>query len=183
MESGRLELAVLEQVLNLIDSGLDLARWEPGSRDQAKRRLVLEKLRAQLTSPQPPEKRISKRFRDENEWQVGDLVAYRLLSGRSIILRTIGHHSDRGGTSPICELLDWSGEQLPESFLSFDVRKSHGIHPFTQFMIGRARAKERPDDRLKSLGVHMTPAQKPGGCTCLLWRWFDEGLQKHFGLE
>jgi hypothetical protein len=180
---GRLESHVLQQALNIIDTGSDLARWESGSKDFGKRKVVLEKLRAQLTSPQRPEKRIPKRFRDVNEWQVGDLVAYRLQSGRRIILRTIGHHNDKGGTAPICELLDWSGEQIPDSFRSFDVRKGRGARPITQFMIGRTRAAERPDDRLQYLGVNMKPAQKPAGFTVLLWRIFDKTLKEEFGLE
>ncbi len=180
---GRLESHVLQQALNVIDSGSDLARWESGSRDFKKRTVVLDKLRAQLTSPQHPEKRIPKRFRDTNEWRVGDLVAYRMPSGRFVILRTIGHHSDRGGTSPICELLDWSGERLPRLFKYLRVRKSRGAVPIAQFLLGRTRATERPDDRLRVLGVNMRPAQKPAGCTCVLWRWFDKTLKGEFGLE
>jgi hypothetical protein len=180
---GRLEGHVLQQALNVIDSGSDLARWETGSQDFKKRKAVLEKLRAQLTSPQPPQRHIPKRFRDSNQWRVGDLVAYRMQSGRFVILRTIGHHNDKGGTGPICELLDWSGEEIPKSFKSFDIRKSRAARPITQFLIGRTRAKERPDDRLRYLGVNMKPAQKPGGFTVLLWKWFDKTLRDDFGLE
>jgi hypothetical protein len=180
---GRLEGHVLQQALNVIDSGSDLARWETGSKDFKKRKAVLEKLRAQLTSPQPPQRHIPKRFRDSNQWRVGDLVAYRMQSGRFVILRTIGHHNDKGGTGPICELLDWSGEEIPKSFKSFDIRKSRAARPITQFLIGRTRAKERPDDRLRYLGVNMKPAQKPGGFTVSLWKWFDKTLRDDFGLE
>jgi hypothetical protein len=180
---GRLESHVLQQALNVIDGGLDLAKWDSNSKDFTKRKVVLDKLRLQLVSPQPPEKAISKRFRDTNDWRVGDLVAYRMRSGRFVILRTIGHHSDKGGTAPICELLDWSGEQLPSSFESFDLRKGQGARPITQFMIGRTRLKERPDDRLQVLDVNLKPAQKTGGFTVFLWRWFDKSLKEHFGLE
>jgi hypothetical protein len=105
-----------------------------------------------------------------------------MLSGNFVILRTIGHHSDKGGTCPVCELLDWTGEKMPQSFKSFDVRESRGATPITQFMIGRTRAKERPDDRLHVLDVNMTPTQKPSGYTVLLWRWFDKTLKEEFGL-
>ena len=182
---GRLESHVLHQALNIIDNGLDLARWQSNPKGYTKRKIVLDKLRAELTSPQPAEKRISKRFRDTNEWQVGDLVAYRMQSGRFVILRTIGHHTDKGGTCPVCDLLDWTGEQLPSSFESFDIRKSNrrGPQPLTQFMIGRTGAKERPDNRLQVLGVKMKPAQRSNLCVCFLWRWFDKALKEHFGLE
>jgi hypothetical protein len=180
---GRLESHVLEQALKVIDSGSDLSRWESDSEDLKKRRVVLEKLCAQLTSPQPPEKRIPKRFRDTNDWRVGDLVAYRMRSGRFVILRTVGHNSDDGGTHPICELLDWSGEQIPKTFKFFDVRKGRGARPIIQFLIARVRAKERPDDRLQVLGVNMPPAQKHLEVAVFLWRWFDKSLQEEFGLE
>jgi len=180
---GRLEPHVLQKALHVVDSGADLARWESDPKDLKKRRAVLAKLRVQLTSPGPPEKRIPKRFRDTNEWRVGDLVAYRMRSGYFAILRTIGHHRDEGGTGPICELLDWSGEHLPRSLESLGVRKSLGVRPITQFLIGRTRAKERPDDRLQVLGVNLPPAQKPAEFTVTLWRWFDTMLKENFGLE
>ena len=110
---GRLEQQVLKQALEVIDSGSDLARWDSGSQDYKKRQAVLLRLRAQLVSRQPAEKRIPKSFRSSNEWQKGDLVAYRLLSGRFVIWRVIGHHTDKGGTAPICELLDWVGDDVP----------------------------------------------------------------------
>jgi hypothetical protein len=81
---GRLESHVLQQALNAIDSGSDLARWESGSKDFKKRKVVLDKLRAQLISPQPAERHIPKRFRDSNEWLIGDLIAYRMQSGRHL---------------------------------------------------------------------------------------------------
>lgn len=178
---GRLETHVRQQAFNVIENGSDLARWKSRAKDLKKRKLVLERLRLQLTSPQPPEKRIPKRFRDSNEWQVGDLVAYRLLSGRFVILRTIGHHTDKGGTGPICELLDWRGDQIPNSLETLGIRMGSGVRPITQFLIGRTRAKERPNDRLRLLGVNLKPSQDPGGFTVLLWRWFDKTLKEEFG--
>ncbi len=146
---GRLEPEVLARALDIIDSGSDLARWGSGTKEHRKRAAVLIALRAQLVSPQPPEKRIKKRFRDTNDWKLGDLVAYRLHSGRFIVLRTIGHHLDRGGRAPVCEVIDWSGHDIPPSFSGFGIRKSTRAKPFTQLMIGRTSAKERPDDRLR----------------------------------
>jgi hypothetical protein len=179
---GRLESRVLREAANVLDNGSDLARWK-SSRDCRKRQAVLERLRAQLSSRQPPEKRIPKRFRDSNEWQVGDLVTYRLLSGRLIILRVIGHHTDRGGTAPICELLDWVGEEVPESLQSLGIRKGAGKRPVTQLMIGSVRAKERPDGRLQHLRFNLKPVQKPAGYTVSLWRWLDTTLKRDFDLE
>jgi hypothetical protein len=182
---GRLEPHVLQQALNVIDGGSDLARWDAGSRDHKKRKAVLEKLRAQLISPHPPEKRIPRRFRDWNSWAVGDLIAYRLLSGRFIIWRVIGHHTDRGGTSPVCELLDWVGADVPSRLRLrlLRIRKSNRVPPITQLMVGRATEKERPDGRLQHLEINHRPSQRLWDHAVTSWRFLDRFLQEHFDLE
>jgi hypothetical protein len=185
-KSGRLEEPVFQRALNIIDGGIDLARWNAHSRDHKKRQVVLDKLRAQLTSPQPPERRIAKRFRDSNDWLVGDLISYRLVSGQSVVFRVIGHHKDRGGNSPICELLDWIGEKLPNNLAALNVRagaQSRPNHPISQLMIGGMRANERPDDRLCRTGVNLKPSQRPSGYTVTLWRHLDRLLKEHFRVE
>jgi hypothetical protein len=181
---GRLEPQVLQQALNAIDGGSDLSRWDVGSKEYKKRRAVLDKLRAQLTSSQPPEKPVPNRFRESNEWKVGELIAFRLLSGGFVVLRVIGHHTDKGGISPICELMDWIGDSLPnESRLkTFGIKKSKQPRPMTQFMLGGIKATERPDDRLRRLGISMKPSQAPGGYTVVLWRWFDRVLRERFDI-
>jgi hypothetical protein len=183
---GRLEASVLEQALEIIDGGSDLARWEADSHDRKKREAVLQKLRVQLEPPQPAEKKIPRRFRDSTEWLVGDLVAYSLLSGRNVILRVIGHHTDKGGTSPICELLDWIGKKPPARlrlrFLS--IRKTDSkAWSKPQFMLGRIKALQRPDDRLMPLGINLKPSQTPGSFVVLNWKQFDQTLKETFGFE
>ncbi len=179
---GRLESRVLQNALKIIDDGSDLLRWK-SSPDYRKRQAVLEKARATLLSPQPSEKQVRKRFRDASEWQVGDLVTYRLLSERLIIMRVIGHHTDKGGTAPIVELLDWVGEELPDDLGSLQIRKSVGKIVITQLMIGRTSAKERPDNRLQQLPSSLPPVQKPRFYTVTLWRKLDKALQHFFELE
>ena len=58
---GRLEAETLERALQVIDSGSDLDRWEVGSEDLTSRKAVLEKLREQILSPQPAEKKVARR--------------------------------------------------------------------------------------------------------------------------
>jgi len=179
---GRLESHVLQKALNVIDNGSDLVKWK-SSPDYRKRQGVLEKLRATLVSPQPPEKHVRKRFRDVNDWRVGDLVTYRLASGHLIILRVIGHHTDRGGTSPISELLDWVGHELPDNVQSLPIRKSVREPVITQLMIGATRAKERPDSRLQRLSSNLPPTQRPRFYTVTLWRQVDKVLKEDFELQ
>lgn len=181
---GRLEQQVRQSAFRVIEDGSDLARWEAGTADYKKRQAVLTSVRAMLESPQPPEKPIRKQFRDSNEWSVGDLISYQLLSGKKIVMRVIGHHSDKGGTSPICELLDWIGTEIPdaEQLQALSIRRiKDGLSP--QLMIGRTSAKQRPDKRLKILGINQKPTQTPRFCSVVVWKWLDRTLKESFGFE
>jgi hypothetical protein len=110
---GRLEPRVQERALEVIDGGSDMMRWQDAPWLLRKRQTVLADLRETLLSPQPPEKRVRRRFRNTCEWEIGELIGYRLQSGNLAVFRVIGYHVDLGGTSPILELLDWIGGDIP----------------------------------------------------------------------
>jgi len=110
---GRLEGLVKAKALEIIDSGQDLDRWRENPRDWKMRRQVLDNLRRQLESPPPPAKKIRKVYRSTCDWEVGEIIAYRLRSGRLLLLRVLGLRVDRGGVMPTCEALDWVGEAVP----------------------------------------------------------------------
>ena len=93
---GRLEERAKGKALEIIERRSDLAGWEDEKLIR-KRQAVLEKLRLQLVSPQPPIRKIPRRFRDRCDWKVGELVACRLKSGRWIIFRVTGHSTDKEG--------------------------------------------------------------------------------------
>lgn len=105
-KAGRLEPEVLEKALQVIDSGSDLKRWTIGTKDYTKRKAALRKLREELLSPQPKAKKVAKRTLCECPWKVGDLLAYSLLSGNFVVFQLIDTHTDKGGTYPVCVLLD-----------------------------------------------------------------------------
>jgi hypothetical protein len=182
---GRLEDRVKAKALETLAAGGDLHRWEGKSRE--KRKAVLEKLRTQLESPPPAPKKVRKRFRNHCDWEVGELIAYTLLSGDRVLFRVIGHHEDKGGRAPICELLNWRGKALPSRWrLRFTgimkrVYPSGLVH--SQFLLGRTSERELPVDRLERTGIRLLSLQKPGGCSCYLWRWLDRHLKADFGLE
>lgn len=181
---GRLDGETLQRALHVIDSGSDLKRWE-GTKDYAARKVSLEKLRSQITSAQPPVKKIAGRILCECNWIVGELVALRLLSGKLTVLRVIGHHTDRGGTYPVCELLDWSGDTIP----SKEVLQTAGIkrgrsdlkHTITKVMIVGIRKKAAA--RLEELGMRLEPAQKHGPSSVVHWKYLDRFLREWFLLE
>ncbi len=67
--------------------------------------LALAKLRAQILSPPPAAKPVPRPVKSSTEWIIGEIVAFRLRSGRLALVRVIGHHEDTGGRSAVCELV------------------------------------------------------------------------------
>jgi hypothetical protein len=110
--AGRLEERVLKRAIEIIDDGTDILRWET-SKDIKKRQEVLEKLALKIQSPQPKEKKYKKRKKLILFWKIGDVLSYRLDSGKSIILRLIGSSRDRGGIYPLYQLYNWIGTEIP----------------------------------------------------------------------
>ena len=181
---GRLEPEVLAHALEVIDSGSDLLRWQETPQLLMKRYQVLSKLRVTLTSPQPPQKRIPKRFRNTCEWEVGEIIAYRLPSGALAMFRVIDYSVDLGGTSPIFEVLDWTGQEIPAREVLEKVGIKVGKRGATQFNVGRVSKRELPRERVLRLGIILNPEQKvkyPMPFT--LWRWLDGSLETWFGFR
>jgi hypothetical protein len=182
---GRLEQDTLTQALHAIDSGSDLARWDSNARDLAKRRGVLEKLRVQITSPQPEAKRVRKPVVKTCDWPVGSLVAYRMNSGNLAVLRVIGYHKDKGGTAPVCEVLDWTGTETPteEMLRSVKVKEGevfrHKVHRILVFGLNKDAAR-----RIALLDFRLEPFHKPiSPQTVVLWKDMDDRLKRWFLLE
>jgi hypothetical protein len=103
---GRLVPSVKKRALRAIKDDSDLARWERSPKDLAKRRAVLARVAAQLSSSPPAAKPVRKRWTESCDWRVGELVIYRTTSGTEVPFRVAGHASDAGGTRPVCEILD-----------------------------------------------------------------------------
>jgi hypothetical protein len=111
---GRLEERVKQRALQAVADGSALAPWQ-GSKDERKRRAILETLRLQIASPQPPVSKIKRRVLCTCSWEPTELVAYRLRSGDRMIMRVTDLHTDKGGTYPSCDLLDWQGQDIPDA--------------------------------------------------------------------
>ncbi len=130
----------------------------------------------------------TKRFRNSTDWQVGEIIAYRLKSGNNVLFRVIGFHTDRGGTSPVIELLDWSGESVPEKAVigRFAVKaRRHPLQPGhrNQFLIGRLSERDLPNDRVVRTGIKLKPSQGPGGFAVFLWRHLDGLLEATYDVS
>ena len=180
---GRLDDSVLQNALRVIDSGQDLAKWEHVA-DRKKREQVLAKLRTKLRSPPPPPKPVAKRIKSANEWRIGEVIGFRLLSGRWVLLRVIGHHEDRGGKSAVCELLNWIGESMNSlpRVEQLSIRKEAGPRGTSQFLFQEPRSK-RDQPRVVPTGIVSKPAQRSGDYTAFVWPFVDRLFREVFELE
>jgi hypothetical protein len=114
---GRLEARVRDRAIEIIDRGADISRWEADApEDVAARRRALQSLREQLIGPQPAEKRVRRLVPMKPRFAPGDIVAYRLDDGRSLLVRVVGHDADEGtgDTVAVVEVADWIGTEIPD---------------------------------------------------------------------
>lgn len=179
---GRLDPDTKAQALHVIDSGVDLERWNVNTKDYAKRKAVLEKLRVQISSPQPEARKVARRNLCESNWIEGDLFGYRLLDGRLILFRVIGHHIDKGGKYPVCELLDWIGDEIPGrdllQMLATKPSRPDYKHTIRQMMLVGLRPKWAK--RLLEVEVRLTPTQKKGPSSVVHFKYLDKFLKEWF---
>ncbi|MBN8248766.1 MAG: hypothetical protein J0L84_15160 [Verrucomicrobia bacterium] len=184
---GRLLPEVLANALQVIDDGTDLRRLDENKPAQRQRKAVLEQLRSKLLAPQPACKRVPKRYRQTNTWKNGQVIGYRLANGQLCLFRIIGQHSDNGGSSPIAELIDWLGTEIPlrdcVEFLPIrHHRYANGTKGVSQFLLGNTSAREFPHSRVIETDYSLKPAQHPGGFTVFLWRYLDSALCEYFDI-
>lgn len=112
---GRLEDAVRDQALRVIEDNANLPAWMHNPKQLRQRERVLATLKEQLLSPQPPPKRVRKPFREQTLFAVGDVVSYRLASGNYALLHVAEHYrANKHDIDPIVEVLDWTGNVVPD---------------------------------------------------------------------
>ncbi len=172
---GRLEDRVMKEATRVIEDGSALHPWR-GSPEESKRAAVLEATKKQLESLQPLPRKIAKVFRSTCNWEPGELIAYRLLSGSFIVFQVIDHHSDAGGVAPNCEIFDWQGSELPppSMFEGFPMRAQIPLvfkksslptrppgPPHYRLMIGQASKREFPKERVIRMKGKVTIQHPP----------------------
>jgi hypothetical protein len=180
---GRLEERVKTRALEIIAAGSDLARWNGDTKSVRKRRAVLAKLEDRLGSSQPAPKKIRPRFRNSTDWELGELIAYTLKSGNKIIFHVVDKHTDRGGTTPICAVLGWKGQELPAFWrLKLSRARRPKAGP-SQLMIASSSAGEYPASRLQRTNYSMRLLEPSGPFEITFWRLLDKELEERFGLK
>ncbi|OYW09591.1 MAG: hypothetical protein B7X34_06450 [Acidobacteriia bacterium 12-62-4] len=192
---GRLEDRVKARALAVIESGLALRNWEETASLARARKAELTKVSELLHSPQRTRTKLRKRFRSTCDWAAGELIGFRLPSGRYVIFRVVETFTDQGGTFPVLEILDWSGQDIPDvaalSNLPIHVQLQDnppGLKPYlpseiSRYIIGEVSKRRIPEERLLRLHINLPPTQRAGGRAFLLWRSIDEFLEREFGYQ
>jgi hypothetical protein len=185
-----LEQRVKAQALGIIDKGSSLAPWsvEGDSRVLKQRQAVLAKLREKLLSSQPLARRISKPPQNDCPWAVGEVLAFRLASGKSLLFHLVAKDiTGNVGCVPIFALLDWFGKRIPpaESIKKLPLRLFRGGTAPYLFSVMRRTKKDFPAERIVPLGVRRKPHQRKftGGYVLGFWKNLDVDLRIEFGFE
>ena len=115
-ESGRLEAAVRDRALAIIDGGGDVARWEEEDAVLARQReKVLERLALKLRGPQPKRKRLRRPPSYGVPVELGDVVFVRNRErGLEVLFAVVRMSVGRGRDPwPEVEPLLWQGGDVP----------------------------------------------------------------------
>jgi hypothetical protein len=183
---GRLQERIKQEAILVIENDTDLVRWFSDQKLVNKRKLILERLKQKLETAQPPEKKVRKRYVDSTDWDLGDIYSFRLKSGKLVLLHVIGFHQDKGGRFPVCEILDWNGEKIPDKKeiekMGYIFAKKPYQH-LCQFMFGSLGPKDFHRERIDFVAKNVRLKQKPGGYTVIFWRSIDTQFKEFFELE
>jgi hypothetical protein len=183
---GQLEKRVKTKALRIIDNGSSLGLWSEGgdSKVLKRRQGVLAKLRAELQAPQPAVKKIRKLPTNECPWTVGEVLAYRLRSGKLVLLHVV----EEFGPSPVFAVFDWVGKEVPpaERIKELRLKRDPGMPFIYRVAVMRLNKKDFPADRIIQLALHRKP-HRQRGIICMydaiVWKELDAEFRSRFGLK
>ncbi|MCF6471910.1 hypothetical protein FAF44_26475 [Nonomuraea sp. MG754425] len=108
---GRLDPMVRDRALRIVERGEGLSAWaDAGAAVLSRRRAVLDKVRSQLTGPQPERRRLRPPWRHVTDLSPGTVLAYRDPVGDDALLRVARVSDDRFGVLPIVSVMAQRGE-------------------------------------------------------------------------
>ena len=171
MELGRLDPAVRDRTVAVIDAGGDLHMWdETGFAN--KRRAVLARLRGQLLGPQKATVKIRPPRRVPCPVQAGDVFLLTLQDGRKARLRTLAVESQRLGDIPTVEMIDDRGRPYRLFQLTDDPRMTAWTRTqVAQWQVFDGSIKDVPSaDDIQVIARQTPPKVAPQVMTSLGWR-------------
>lgn len=181
---GRLEPRVKAKALRIIKDGGDVAAYPPELQKRWSK--VLEKVRIQLESPQPPEKpiRVIKPAEPlkkiDKLWKPGQVVAFRRDSGRFVLLLTEGVDKHPYiGEIPYFVVLKWEGAKIPSLERILKLRPTNkviGVYPNKKgapIPWDRVERLEVVRDLTGSIRVHRNGVYREEGWDDYDWKELD----------
>lgn len=183
-KTGRLEEKIKAHALNVIDEGIDLRRWRDDKILLSKRKMVLDRLKTKLLSPQRPPVKIRKRYKHLTQFHIGDAFAYQLNSGRYVIFRVVDHHTDKGGTLSIVELCDWLGVEIPQRWRVQILKRRKPLVPKKAELILLCAVKKNdvPENRIQLVTTGLNVKRERLAATGIFWDQLDQKILEYFGL-
>ncbi len=193
---GRLEPAVKKQALAIIDRVVKSPPKKKPIEDEAaaQRRQALASLRGILTSPQPARKAIRQSkapSSDAEAWPVGEVFAYKLLSGRYVLFHVVACLGDKAtGFWPVFAVLDWIGSDPPPAATVHTLPLKPDPHSASESVWMVSAIKRHPSDfspeRIDWLHIDRQPHARniDRGFAITYWKEkLDEKLRFDFGWE
>ncbi len=138
-KDGMLPEDLRDAALRLIKTPALHPRWDD-RKSQRAQQVQLDKLAKQLASPQrATAARTKPPYIEQCDFETGEILAYPHPEGAWTLLRVIAYFTRFRGKSPICEVLDWEGRELPSAaaIKNIPFKKRIGIP-----IIGAARPEE-----------------------------------------
>lgn len=185
---GRLEDSVKERALQVVHSGINLKKWEQEAepRDAKRRAQVLDNLKAQLLSPMPAAKKVKASYKEETEFEPGDVWCYQLSSGRWATLLVTELWVDKGGRSPIVALLGTASTPNWVHLVWSYVRFRLGPRSCRRLGIFRWSKTDYPQARLQRVRTGLRvpqPSYRDRMDFAIPWKHLDQLMLTEFGLQ
>ncbi len=172
MELGRLDPAVRDRAVAVIDAGGDLHMWDDAG-SANKRKAVLATLRAKLLGPQKAAAvKVRPPHRVPSPVQAGDVFLLTLQDGRKARLRTLAVKSHRLGDIPTVEMIDERGRPYRLFQLTDDPRMTAWtMEQLAQWDVFDGRIKDVPTaEEIQVIARETPPNVAPRVMTSLGWR-------------
>jgi hypothetical protein len=171
MELGRLDPAVRDRTIAVIDGGGDLHMWDETGFWNT-RRAVLAKLRGRLLGPQKAAVKVRPRRRVPCPVQAGDVFLLNLEDGRKARLRTLAVESGRLGEIPTLQMIDERGRPYRMYELTDDPRLTAWTRTqLAQWEVFDGRIKDVPSvNDIQVVAQQKPPKVAPKVTHSLGWR-------------
>jgi hypothetical protein len=171
MELGRLDSAVRDRTVAVIDAGGDLHMWDDTGFANT-RRAVLAKLRGRLLGPQKAAVKVRPPRRVPCPVQAGDVFLLSLDDGRKVRLRTLAVWSHRLGDFPTVQMIDDRGRPYRLYELTDDPRMTAWTRTqMAQWEVVDGRIKDVPSaDDIQVIARQTPPKVVPKATHSLGWR-------------